>query len=133
MTKEEKDLLFIDLSARMPHGVMLLEDLDKTFDGGAIGVLHTITFIKDEPHVLTKHSLTPMSLEEVRPYLRPFEDMSEEEKRTCGIISCEGNIEHKYGIFYRCQDYLNSRHIDYRGLISKGLALTAPKDMYKFD
>ena len=27
-------------------------------------------------------------------------------------------------------DYLNSIHIDYRGLIEKGLALEAPDDMY---
>lgn len=28
-------------------------------------------------------------------------------------------------------DYLNSIHIDYRGLIEKGLALEAPKGMYE--
>ena len=28
-------------------------------------------------------------------------------------------------------DWLNAHHFDYRGLIQKGLALEAPKDMYK--
>jgi len=28
-------------------------------------------------------------------------------------------------------DWLNRHHIDYRGLIEKGLALEAPNDMYK--
>jgi hypothetical protein len=28
-------------------------------------------------------------------------------------------------------DWLNKHHFDYRGLIKKGLALEAPKDMYK--
>jgi hypothetical protein len=28
-------------------------------------------------------------------------------------------------------DWLNAHHFDYRGLISRGLALEAPKDMYK--
>ena len=28
-------------------------------------------------------------------------------------------------------DWLNAHHFDYRGLIEKGLALEAPKDMYK--
>lgn len=28
-------------------------------------------------------------------------------------------------------DWLNKKMFDYRGLISKGLALEAPKDMYK--
>ena len=27
-------------------------------------------------------------------------------------------------------DWLNAHHFDYRGLIEKGLALSAPKDMY---
>ena len=38
----------------------------------------------------------------------------------------ENNIE-------RCVDWLNEHHFDYRGLIEKGLALEAPKDMYKKD
>ena len=29
-------------------------------------------------------------------------------------------------------NFLNAHHFDYRGLIEKGLALEAPKDMYKF-
>lgn len=28
-------------------------------------------------------------------------------------------------------DWLNKNHFDYRGLIEKGLAIEAPKDMYK--
>jgi hypothetical protein len=30
-------------------------------------------------------------------------------------------------------DWLNAHHFDYRGLIEKGLALEAPKGMYKLD
>lgn len=30
-------------------------------------------------------------------------------------------------------DWLNARMFDYRGLIEKGLAYVAPKDLYKFD
>jgi hypothetical protein len=55
-------------------------------------------------------------------------NMTEEEKNELGKISCEGNIEHKYGIFYRSQDYLNSIHVDYRGLIEKGLAIAVTKE-----
>jgi hypothetical protein len=28
-------------------------------------------------------------------------------------------------------DWYNANHIDYRGLLKKGLAIKAPKDMYK--
>ena len=34
---------------------------------------------------------------------------------------------------YDVYDWLNSHHFDFRNLIEKGLALKAPKDMYKID
>jgi hypothetical protein len=41
-------------------------------------------------------------------------------------IECSHN-KSMIGVSY---DYLNSIHVDYRGLIEKGLALEAPEDMY---
>ena len=141
MTQEEKDLLFEELSARLPHGLKVLEDLDKTFDGGAIDELKTVTYIHDEQYVYTKHSVTPVNMEEVRPYLRPFDDMSDEEKKyisdKCGF-SFSGLIGGEFGLLMPVIasewliDFYNKRHIDYRGLIPKGLALKALPDMYEF-
>ena len=37
----------------------------------------------------------------------------------------------KFIPFQNREDYLNSKHFDYRGLIEKGLALEAPEGMYK--
>jgi hypothetical protein len=36
-----------------------------------------------------------------------------------------------YEYMSRIIDWLNAHHFDYRGLIEKGLALEAPKGMYK--
>ena len=56
----------------------------------------------------------------VKPYLRPMSSMTEEEKKECLKIT-----------FVEATDWLNSHHLDYRGLIEKGLALEAPPGMYE--
>lgn len=63
---------------------------------------------------------------QVKPFLRPMEDMTEEEWDNYNDFcdSCRGEE------FAELLEYLQSRYIDYRGLISKGLALKAPKEMY---
>lgn len=70
------------------------------------------------------------SIDYCKPYLRKMSSMTEDEKKHCFVLEHEGNIEHPNGIFYRSQDYLNSIHVDYRGLIEKGLALEASDGMY---
>lgn len=124
MTQEEKDLLFEELSARLPYGLKVLEDLDKTFDGGAIDELKTVTYIHDEQYVYTMHSLTPVNMEEVRPYLRSLLSMSEKEKQELFQLMGNGNDVMRIRFYY-------SHHLDINCLISKGLALEAPPDMYE--
>ena len=83
---------------------------------------------------------------EVKPYLRPMSNMTkaeiEELKELTGTdavkqygFSYSGLIGECFGMMYDdCStivDYLNSNYLDYRGLIPMGLALKAPKDMYK--
>lgn len=148
MTKEEKQLLLQDLSVRWPYGVMVLEDIDKEFDGGCISKLVTITEIKGENMFLTKNSLTPVAIEEIRPYLRLMSSMTEEEKEELSHLLpkywgveidklnnfyfyTSPSIFMEIDTFLNIIDWLNAHHFDYRGLIGKGLALEAPKDMYK--
>ena len=45
------------------------------------------------------------------------------------LYELEGHIEED--VTYKYQDWLNAHHLDYRGLIPMGLAIEAPKDMYK--
>jgi hypothetical protein len=138
MKQKDKELLLKDLCVRLPYNVKCkvhldtkgycLRDEDKYCDDTLESVnckKQTCTFNKS-----IGYNFGYFSIEDVKPYLRPLTSMTEEEKKELGRISCEGNIEHKYGIFYRSQDYLNSIHVDYRGLIEKGLALVAPEGMY---
>jgi len=85
----------------------------------------------------------------LKPYLRPLSDMTEEEKKEIGkeyvFAICGDSIRiayHSEGYWDLDTDtwsndyldlieWLNSHHFDYRGLIKKGLALVAPKDMYQ--
>jgi len=118
MTQEDKQLLLTDLCARLPYGVIV------HFDGWNPEKLMDIDL-----HTMVVNGMGGLPI----PYLRPMSSMTEKEKKELGRISCEGNIEHKYGIFYRSQDYLNSIHVDYRGLIEKKLALEAPENMYSIE
>ena len=76
-------------------------------------------------------------IEDVKPYLRPMSSMTEEERNeyfdfrnqelqrvALAEVGRESTIA-------EISDWLNAHHFDYRGLIPMGLALEAPKDMYK--
>ena len=66
----------------------------------------------------------------IKPYLRPISSITEEEKEYFGIpFTSEGLVTLTDTV--ECMDWLNAHHFDYRGLIEKGLALEAPKGMYK--
>ena len=146
MTQEEKGLLFIDLSARLPYGVCV-----------------HIRYKEGEP---CYGKLTPRdiqwfidsNIEVIKPYLRPMSSMTEEEKEELkskcihteteedweGVRSDVWGIQilDKYDtrrwdnpiwpstINMDAIDWLNAHHFDYRGLIEKGLALEAPEGMY---
>lgn len=120
MTQEEKKLLIKDLCARVPYGMFVHHknvnqdyNLIAVFDDGRIGV----TTLKENI------GLTPTSINECKPYLRPISSMTEDEKESF----------HKLKVYKHndCKDWYNSHHLDDRGLIEKGLALEAPEGMYK--
>lgn len=116
MTKEEKELLLKDLSARLPYGTFVQFEVD---GHKAIKAL-TVDFL----------SCTWYHTELIKPYLRPMSSMTkaerEEENKLWDIITKTRNDLH-----YLYTDFLLSHHLDYRGLIPMGLALEAPEDMYK--
>ena len=131
MTQKEKSLLLQDLCARLPYGVK-------------IRIRNDYVRFQIEEHELCAEHLANVSYNienlSMRPYLRPMSSMTEEEKETYYNLCYEEEREElEFGewaarIHYHDTidsiDYLNSIHIDYRGLIEKGIALEAPKDMY---
>ena len=129
MTKEDKELLLKDLSGRISYGV-IIEGLDK-------------------PELLTIKTLAinmTMSNNLYRPYLRPMSSMTRQECTQLNILlpryfivtpECLACLDHINGGIINFEvldtiiEFYNSHHLDWRGLIPKGLALEAPKDMYK--
>lgn len=111
MTNEEKQLLLKDLCARLPYETIVRN------------------YATDEDDVLTYSLLDDfeiVGLEHIKPYLRSMSSMTEEEAKDMNLSECL-NSSFYVGII----DWLNAHHFDYRGLIEKGLALEAPKGMYK--
>ena len=138
MTKEEKQLLLIDLCARLPYGVIVYhldynepQTLNTIYynsnawqDGGAIQC--NIDYVGNLPH--------DMCL--CKPYLRSMSSMTAEEKKQYHKL-CD--VDEEYGVGCNPEivavhdtleslDYLNSIHIDYRGLIPQGLAIEVTEE-----
>lgn len=139
MTQEDKELLLKDLSARLLYGVkvQINSDVKKV-----VGVKNGFVVTKERGLFSTKEYIT--RIECCIPYLRPMSSMTEEEKREYfsfigGVrpFDCDFSaypIEYKFVYEHDINsytDWLNKHHFDYHGLIEKGLALEAPKGMYK--
>ena len=133
MTEDDKNILFGDLCSRIRYGVLV--------DGGSeYGVCTLVGFEYYVFLVETSYQLE-VGLECPKPYLRPMSSMTEEEKKmVCsmnGLSDTELNDRIEYPNMYvqnytiETFDLFNAHHLDYRGLIEKGLALKAQKDMYE--
>ena len=134
MTQEEKELLFKDLSARLPYGVIGEYSWKgkKPYNRELTGNLY------DE----LNSSWNSTEDSKFIPYLRPLSSMTEEEYddmfsqiysaqeeffRNCSNVDTIGKIIANDSVRY---DYLNKKMFDYRGLIPKGLAIEASEGMY---
>lgn len=123
MTHEEKQLLLKDLCARIRCGVIVKAQYKdgegwKTEDRKLLGLY-------DDGQVYVDAVYT--NIENVRPYLRTWESMTDEELDEYHRIAATNPWNNQY----KAVDWLNRNHIDYRGLIKEGLAIKAPEDMYK--
>lgn len=139
MTQEEKQLLLKDLCARLAFGRVKCQVKVESFNeemGEHIELLDDeITFI--EPGIYNAYLYeegTDVDISDIKPYLRPMSSMTEEEDKEWQLYkrsiaeSCDSRLEEKISALH---DWFNSRHLDWRGLIPKGLALEALPEMYK--
>ena len=143
MTQEDKQLLLKDLSARLPYGVKCIVTKSRTEEGqkgdvGKIGwvSLEGVDCIGDREPFFSEFG-------NFKPYLIPLSSMTEDQKKYItdrwGINDeFDFEINPDWGEYFvelgdivDFIDWLNKNHFDYRGLIEKGLAIEAPKDMYK--
>lgn len=124
MKQEEKELLLKDLCGRLPYGVKCNVGDDKPYTLSRIEIDdkngHLLDFIE------TKDGLDmQVYLSEVKPYLYPMSSMTKEQSKIYheligGMFGTSALIN-----FEVLEEFFNKNHIDYRGLIEKGLATDA--------
>ena len=139
MTQEDKQLLIKDLCSRLPYNVIC----KLSAKGADVSITEKLDLGGLEHFMF--------GTMDVKPYLRPMSSMTEEELKELndkyGSVayffiqeppyyhglqaqhSDIGSIE--ISEFSEIYGWLNAHHFDYRGLIPMGLALEAPKNMYK--
>lgn len=121
MTQEDKELLLKDLCARLPYHCRVFYEYVDDLDNKTYGYSLTLnTWCIDEFNA---------DKAIVKPYLRPMSSMTEEETKEYNKVMFQSE---RYEDDYAADvDWLNKNMFDYRNLIPMGLALEAPKDMYK--
>jgi len=137
LSKEEKELLLKDLCARAPYGV-------KVQYNNNIYNIDYISPIYEEVKLDIPDNYTVMAFE-VKPYLRSMRSITEQELHEVQEILGKGIEVHidfisivdssikalSYLELQALFDWLNKNMFDYLGLVRRGLAVKAPRDMYK--
>lgn len=112
MTQENKELLLKDLCARLPSHVRVKIWLkDGTTEEGVLDLEHNYGDVLRDAFYYNK-------IIDIKPYLRPMSEIS-------NLISAK-EFTQLSGI--ELIDWYNANYIDYRGFISKGLAIKATKE-----
>ena len=123
MTQEQKDLLLKDLCGRLPYGVKIqCGDYLFTFDEEHMGIGLLYTDFNRNPLESPKIILSGCYYgEDIKPYLFPLSNMTEEQRKEYHELL----YNPKHGINIDYFDWCHKNHLDYRGLIPKGLAIDA--------
>lgn len=124
MTQEYKDLLFKDLSARLPYHVRCKIWLKEgSTEEGFLDLEHNYGDVLLNAFYFNE-------IKDIKPYLRPISSMNEKQKKEYQYITERWMYDSSYSISDSV-DWLNAHHFDYRGLIEKGLAIDATgKNIY---
>ena len=152
MTQEEykslKELLLKDLCARLPYGVIGQCEIDASYDTsfeakpqthkfdaevyGLLeeGLLFVTPLIEDQDvqEFANEEVTDGVDILDFKPYLFPILSMPEEATREFSKTLDWVRTTHGYSeseMTWDTFDCVNKHHIDYRGLIEKGLAIDA--------
>ena len=147
MTQEDRQILLRDLSSRLPYGVRYRRFAwdDKQ---GEECISAKIYSISPDGYVRNYHEDESDYIDNVRPYLFPLSSLTEEQRNYISKLLIDTQNEFPpYGELntkgcdnlFVCSvkqanaliNYCLANHLDINGLIEKGLAIEAPKDMYK--
>ena len=135
MTQEQKDILFKDLSCRIPYDVKCKIEMWVGCDVCTVYNINSIGCIE----IVEYCDTNGVSIERVKPYLFPLSSMTEEQRKEYERIIYK-SIELHWHRYYDVVDvddidclidFYHKNHIDYRGLIPMGLAEDATnKNIY---
>ena len=121
MKQEDKDLLLKDLCARLPYGVKIKTSYNKMDEPIELRFVNP----RNESFAIGSNFTLISGLDfdtyECKPYLFPLSSMTEEQKKEEYEI-CKYYLN---GYESKLIDFYNKNHLDYRGLIPKGLAIDA--------
>ena len=152
MTQENKELLLRDLSARLTYGVIVdYKEDEYDFHHWKISTLHAPAYSQSGSLINTDSDgwieyeeykgcgmstgSRQLHLEVTLPFFRSMSSMTKEERK-----EYHSYCDYYYGTYFdtvKSIDWLNKKMFDYRKddegktMIENGLALEAPKGMYK--
>ena len=117
MTQEDKSLLLKDLCARLPYGLKVKCE--------KYSFPVTILYGRNIDEVKFMETGGIENICAIKPYLFPLSSMTEEQSKVYhelikGMFGTSALIN-----FEVLTDFFNSNHLDYRGLIKRGLAIDA--------
>lgn len=147
MNKEEKELLLMDLCARLPYETRVRYIYAFA---GAVGISGysdegILSYDKLQNFSLPNVGYEKRRVDNILPYLRPMSSLTKEERIEIGKVIQKDRINPSGEIKAEGSDnlllctvrqsanlmeWLNAHHFDYRGLIDMGLALEALEGMY---
>ena len=130
MAEKDKEILIRDLCGRLSYGVKAYiknwSNLSRKYYEG-IYTVESIDPSLNNIYADSERSSVKVIVGhydyEIKPYLRPMSNMTEEEKLMYEglMIGTDNNIQYILDVI----DWLNAHHFDYRDLIEKGLAIDA--------
>lgn len=121
MKQEEKELLLLDLSSRLPYHPKCKVKYVVGTEYEEDDIAQKIDIISGKIWVEGLSGCGWEPVENIKPYLRPLYDITETEKAELEEAQQKDNKTTGYPHF--ALDYLVSRDFDVRGLIDKGLAI----------
>lgn len=141
MIQEEKELLLKDLCGRLPYSVKVLVQSWDEREMEYVDRVDTLYSINGDGYVRTTNEDCDFDPEEIKPYLLSMSSMTEDQKNEyydiVNYISSDDTENWKEGEFIyvdqlsRLIHFYHRNHIDYLGLIPKGLAIDATdKNIY---
>ena len=131
MTREDKELLLKDLCSRLPYGVKVQYERWNEETEEYIDVIDVLYSIDAGKWISVLKLDEEVYIEGIKSYLFPLSSMTEEQRNEYDCICAMSGFDMSELDADKLITFFHENHIDYRGLIDKGLAIDATnKNIY---